>query len=301
MIKHFQIINFLCFICLSTNVLSDEHESTENSTQLIVDSAVEEIKLSEANDLQSDALSSGINASQEKDKVTADSDTEETYEKTRGPAIGFVPESAIQQFQSTQTNKPTHYNLESIKNEIYSYESQKKYEKAIELLYEFTEKTGDEDSIIHLTRLLLKTNNIKQAEVVIKPLCYSRTPSWKSCFYLGTAQLMSNQLDNAAESLDRALLYDVEQAIVWQNRAIIEQERNKHQAALQLLSIAHKLKPENANIVLNLALSNEALDRKETAFQFYKQYLQLTKDSPEQESLRYSILSRLSHLNVVEQ
>ena len=285
---------YLIFIGICFSVHAETESVTSSSVEEIAEAVVENNNInSNSEENNSDDLIKKNGLESTNSKTEAD--------KPKGPAVGYVPETAIKRFNGIYKNDVTKYDFEKTQAKIYQFEKKGNHEKAMELLRELNNKHPDNKSTIRLARLLLKTGDFKQAEIEIKPLCHIPNPLWQSCFLLGTAQLMNKQLDAAAQSFDRALLSDVEQAVIWLNRAIVEQERNDHDAAIQLLSIAHNLKPENSNIVLNLAISNEAVGNTDIAFQFYKQFLQLSSTSPEHKSLRFSILSHLTTLQVANQ
>ncbi|MBL4712446.1 MAG: hypothetical protein JKX75_08130 [Gammaproteobacteria bacterium] len=147
---------------------------------------------------------------------------------------------------------------------------------------------------IYYGRLLVKTGKSKQAIVVLQPLARESTQDWRPWFWLGTAQLLEGELDNAAFSLDEALAREGDVISLWVQRAIVEQERGEPVVALHLLQVADAIVPGNTDVMINYAYASELSGDIKKAEYMYKRFLQLTASTPKYGRLRSYIFYRLS-------
>ena len=143
-------------------------------------------------------------------------------------------------------------------------------------------------------RLLIKNGKSKEAIVVLQPLAKETAEDWRPWFWLGTAQLIEGELDNAAYSLDEALAREGNVISLWVQRAIVEQERGSPISALHLLQVANGISPENADVMINYAYASELSGNIKKATVIYKRFLQKTSSNIQYGRLRSQILYRLS-------
>ena len=100
---------------------------------------------------------------------------------------------------------------------------------------------------------------------------------WEPWFWLGTEQLAQGQLDAAAAALEQAGKLNPKVAQIWVQRAVVEQERGAHAAAVRLLTEARGLSPKSPQVYLNLGYSNDALGLSAEAERNYQYFLTLTE------------------------
>ncbi len=99
---------------------------------------------------------------------------------------------------------------------------------------------------------------------------------------------MLGKLDQAAKSLDEALQRESSRPALWVQRAVVEQERNSHRTALQLLAVAEQLEPGDPQVLLNTAYSTEVLNDRGKAIKFYRHFLSSNTE--------HTVMSHLVHL-----
>ncbi len=99
---------------------------------------------------------------------------------------------------------------------------------------------------------------------------------WGVQFWLGTAYLLDGQLDNAAVVLDEALALEAERAEIWVQRAIVEQEREQPEIALQLLEVAAQVDATYPMTFLNAGVAYDSLGQSTNARGAYARFLKLS-------------------------
>ena len=150
---------------------------------------------------------------------------------------------------------------------------------------------------IYYGRLLVKNGDGDKAISVLQPLAKQSMNDWRLWFWLGTAQLINGELDNAAFSLDEALAREGDVVSLWVQRAIVEQERGNADTAVHLLQIADNIEPGNSDVMVNYAYASELSGDINKAIIIYKHFLQITSSNPRYGRLRSQILFRLSQFS----
>jgi len=145
-------------------------------------------------------------------------------------------------------------------------------------------------------RLLTKTGHAAQAIRVLSPLTAQASQDWRPWFWAGTAQLLNQDLTNAALFLDEAIARQGDEVAIWVQRAIVEQELNNPQAAIYMLQVADQIQGDNPAVMINFAYANEAIGEIEKAVIAYKQFLKLSTADPKYGKLRSVVIVRLSKL-----
>ena len=119
---------------------------------------------------------------------------------------------------------------------------------------------------------------------------------WENNYWLGTAYLLTEQLEKASHALDQALKIKGNIAEIWIQRAIVEQEKGNIKTALQLFNVAQKINPKSAAIFLNSGYAYEQLHETDAARAAYAQFLKLSTDDTSWAATRKQILFRISRL-----
>lgn len=169
-------------------------------------------------------------------------------------------------------------------------------DRSIELLY----KVLSLDPSHHRARLILArelvvSEQYTQVESLLLPLLHKSNNDWRPWFLVGTAQLMSEELDLAAYSLDKALSEAGRyEAAVWVQRAVVEQQRNNPQNALQLLGVAADLDPDDPQIYINLAYAYEDSGDGESALAYYQRFLESPLGTEKNNALRKKVVQHLA-------
>lgn len=136
---------------------------------------------------------------------------------------------------------------------------------------------GDYQGAIELVTLLTKLN----------------PEDWEPWFWLGTAHLGSSQFPEATKALEEALARNGSSAQIWNQRAIVAQQQEKHHLALQLLYEAQRHDPNLPEIYLNKGFSFEILGRLEGATRNYRAFLELSEGKAAFMSQRRKIIQWL--------
>lgn len=109
---------------------------------------------------------------------------------------------------------------------------------------------------------------------------------WEVSFWLGTAYLLDGQLDNAALTLDDALMLETDVVDIWVQRAVVAQQRSQPEVALQLLEVAAQVDGEFSLTYLNAAVAYESLGDEHNARGAYGRFLKLSAVSGESNRMR---------------
>ncbi len=152
---------------------------------------------------------------------------------------------------------------------------------------------GHRQARLQQGRLLIEAGRPYQAMMVLSPLLHGARAGWEPWFWMGTASLLIDDYDKAANDFDTAISYDSGQAVIWIQRAIVEQERARYPAALKLLDVALKLSPESPMVWLNIATVYELMQNTDKADQAYRRFLQLSSGEARFSAQRKKVVSRL--------
>ncbi len=146
-------------------------------------------------------------------------------------------------------------------------------EQLQQLQHYLEQNTNHRPARLLIARLQLQEQLYDQALQTIEPLLQSQHPAWEPWFVAGSAHLGQGNFNAARQQLDTALVKGGQQAQVWLQIAVLEQEQNNHAAALQYLDIAQGLQPELEKIYLNQAYSLERLQQPKRALVAYQNFL----------------------------
>lgn len=216
-----------------------------------------------------------------------------TVSTSRLPAIGYVPEEAHFKLEARGPNPAT----EPYRNALRA-ESTGNWEQALEYAQAALSMDANHAAVrLALGRLLVKMRKYESATAELSALTRSAQGDWQSWFWLGTAQLMQQQLDAATASLDEALRRNGKVAEVWIQRALIEQQRGDYLTALQLLGIANDLAPEHPGVLLNVAYCSEAIGNLTAAQTAYRKFLSRAGQGGIDTPTRVVVLRHLTDLS----
>ena len=152
---------------------------------------------------------------------------------------------------------------------------------------------------ITLARMQILANEPEKALQTLAPLTQaiheSQHPDWQPWFWQGTAYLRQGELEKARRNLEVALSKARENANVWVQLAVVEQEFENHAGALQYLAIAEQLDPALGEVYLNRAYSLERMGRVEPAARAYRSFL-LAESHSSSGPTRAQVARRISTL-----
>ena len=109
---------------------------------------------------------------------------------------------------------------------------------------------------------------------------------WEVPFWLGTAYLLDGQLDNAELMLDDALSLQSDVVEIWVQRAVVAQERQQPQVALQFLEVAAQVDGGFPLTFLNVGIAYESLGEMQNARGAYGRFLKLSAAGSETSRVR---------------
>lgn len=145
-------------------------------------------------------------------------------------------------------------------------------------------------------RNLVGSGAYVEAVEALQPLFYPPPASWEPYLIMGAAQLGLGKLDAAQSYLDQGLARNGKQPGLLVQRAVVEQQRGNHQAALRLLKDAERAAPKAPEVQLNIGYSSDALGKKEDAAKAYRAFLSVTENSRAYVNVRNGVLTRLGEL-----
>lgn len=169
-------------------------------------------------------------------------------------------------------------------------------EQSIELLYDVLRiDASQQRARLILARELVVREQFSKVENLLLPLLHKSNTDWQPWFLAGTAQLMSGDLDLAAYSLDKALSEAGRfQAAVWVQRAIVEQQQNRSENALQLLRVAAELAPDDPQVYINMAYAYEDSGEADNANAYYQRFLESPLGTVKNNALRQKVAKHLA-------
>ena len=160
----------------------------------------------------------------------------------------------------------------------------------------FEESSQHKEVAISYASQLVKTNQAEKAQSIIQPLLIKHTNDWRIWFWLGSSQLLQNDLDNASNSFSEALALNGEEISIWIQKAIVEQEKGNGKAAINLLQVANSLEPNNPDVLVNYAYASESEGEIDNAVKFYRYFLRLSASDRTKGALRSEIMLRLAQI-----
>ena len=143
---------------------------------------------------------------------------------------------------------------------------------------------------------LVNAGSCKEAIEVLKPVIDSPSGTWEAYLLMGAAYLSLGELYYAETYLDMGLAINRKQPQLWVQRAIVEQQRGEHEAALRILHESEKLAPTMPKVLLNIGYSNDAIGNKQLAAKSYQSFLGVTEGKPAYSVVRLKVLDRLASL-----
>ena len=271
-------------ICLSLVVISSTSlfaQDEKQSTGDIIEQALRVAKALEAIDRKPEAAISSIEKSEQQNK-----EKKEIY-----IAEGYVPHEPQDESQNLARNT-----VDELFNQAIELRDNGHNEKSIELLRGVIKlEPSFQRARLILARELVISEQYDSVERLLLPLLHKSNDDWAPWFLVGTAQLMLGELDLAAYSLDKSLSETGRyQAAVWVQRAVVEQQRNKPQNALQLLRVAAEIAPDDPQIDINLAYSYEALGEDESSAHHYQRFLESPLGTEKNNILRLRVVKHLA-------
>lgn len=248
------------------------------------------------------AAEQSVTASQESllVPINDEQEHEDDNPNSRLPTIGFVPEDKRRDggFNLVAERKSE---AQALLEKSVEAENKKLFESALKLVQKTLMIEPDSPrALLAQGRLLVKTQQFAAAKSALSALITERSDDWRPWFWLGTANLMMNDLAAAEIALEEALAKDADVVETWLHRALVEQQRGNWQVAIQLLSIANEVSPDHPLVMLNAAMCREALGYRNEAADAYRKFLTQSHRSDVSKLLRFEVLNHLSNTSLAD-
>jgi|GEM_PF-6129514 len=233
------------------------------------------------------------------DKASDAEGSEKAAEESSPPVerIGYVPEKSLEKFKERQKDQDLAHETEGYYAQAHEHLQKGFPQLAIKALHNVLKiKANHEKARILLGRSYVMNEEYAAAVQALMPLAKSKDSHWSMWYWLGVAFLKQNAYEHAKHCVDQALLLNPEYASNWVLRALIEQELDDHETALQLLSVANHHSPNNPTVFLNIALSNEALGNQQAAMDAYTRYLETAGRGQSNRAMNNMIMERMGQV-----
>jgi tetratricopeptide (TPR) repeat protein len=145
-------------------------------------------------------------------------------------------------------------------------------------------------------RNLIRTGSYAEAIRILKTVIDRSGGTWDTYLLIGTAYLGSGELDYAEAYLNMGLAINSNIPQLWLQRAIVEQQRGNHEAALHILHETESITPDIPEVQLNIGYSHDVIGNKNLSVKAYLSFLRLTDGNPAYIIVRHKVLKRLQFL-----
>ena len=141
---------------------------------------------------------------------------------------------------------------------------------------------------------LLQTGNYEEAVTVLAPLFHEPPDKWQPWFWMGTALLGQEDLEQADQFFLGGLARNDKIPQLWIQRALVAQQRGNYQLAIHELRQAESLNPDLPHIHLNMGYAYEHLGNIRLANRYYGKFLKLSEGNPKFFPTRKKLLGRVA-------
>ncbi len=216
------------------------------------------------------------------------------------PSVAYVPKHALKKFNQRDSDTALDEEVEKLYRQAYQEQLKGSYNVAIRTYHKIIKKKPKyERARISLAQVLAIKGDYAGILSTLTPLTDNNDSHWSVWYWMGVAFMKQGAYQLSIQATEEALSRNVENADLWLLRALIEQETDDHQSALQLLSAADQLSPNHPNILLNKAISNEAIGQTNLALINYSKYLKLVQGTTNRALPNNIVLDRIARLRTV--
>jgi tetratricopeptide (TPR) repeat protein len=266
----------------------------------------DEIVSPENNDIQTKVMAQALKL-QESSQKSVKTNTSTELEKSKNSVVkvkrkpylmeGYVPST----YKKTPADKLGPKVEKLFRTSLHLQEAGKDKQAIVALQKLLKLDQAHKSARLILGRLVVINGQYATVESLLTPLLHKKNKDWQPWFWVGTAQLMSGELDLAAYSLDLALQNDGRfQSAVWVQRAVVEQEKNQSANALRYLHVASDLDADNEQVYINLAYAYEASGYSERANEYYQRFLEKPMGTVRNSDLRRTVIKHLASAAVAK-
>jgi tetratricopeptide (TPR) repeat protein len=141
---------------------------------------------------------------------------------------------------------------------------------------------------------LIQTGHYEEAVALLSPLFHEPPVKWQPWFWMGTALLGQEDLEQADQFFLSGLARNDKISQLWIQRALVAQQRGNYQLAIYELRQAESLKADLPHIHLNMGYAYEQLGNARLAKQYYVKFLKLSEGNPAFFSTRKKLFARVA-------
>lgn len=140
----------------------------------------------------------------------------------------------------------------------------------------------------------IQVGKYKDAAVFLSPLFKDPPVNWEPWFWMGTALLGQDQLEQADQFFLSGLARNDKIPQLWIQRALVAHQRGDYQLAIHELRRAESLAPDLPHIHLNMGYAYEKLGNDRLANEYYARFLKLSDGNPDFFSIRKKLYARFT-------
>jgi Flp pilus assembly protein TadD len=141
---------------------------------------------------------------------------------------------------------------------------------------------------------LIQAGNYEEAVSVLSPLFKDPPVNWEPWFWMGTALLGQNDLEEADQFFLSGLARNDKIPQLWIQRALVAHQRGKYQLAIHELRRAESLDAALPHTHLNMGYAYEKLGNNRLANEYYAKFLKLSEGNPAFFSIRKKLYARFT-------
>lgn len=157
------------------------------------------------------------------------------------------------------------------------------------------QKTQNAGDVANLIPQQIRIGNYENAIRLLDKQKVKLANSWEYYYWKSQAYIGLSDLQNAEKSLELGIKKNPENALLFTQKGIIQQEKGDHGSAIELFRRAESMKDAPTNLYLNMGYSAAVTNNLELARRAYYQYLSLTEG--QDTNVREQILEYLAQIN----
>lgn len=141
---------------------------------------------------------------------------------------------------------------------------------------------------------LIQAGKYEEAVLFLSPLIKDSPVNWEPWFWMGTALLGQDDLEQADQSFLSGLARNDKIPQLWIQRALVAHQRGDYQLAIHELRHAESLDAALPHIHLNMGYAYEKLGNDRLANDYYAKFLKLSEGNPAFFSIRKKLYARFT-------
>lgn len=153
---------------------------------------------------------------------------------------------------------------------------------------------------LHHAQRLIQGGEYEKAVTLLAPLFHDPPITWQPWFWMGTALLGKEDLEQADQFFLSGLARNDKIPQLWVQRALVAQLGGNYQLAIDELRHAESLEDDLPHIHLNMGYVYEQLGNDELARKSYEKFLMRSEGNPAFYSIRKKLFARVTHQTQTE-